>query len=359
MLKSKLTATAAIALAMGLGAGAAQAQSQQAENAEDHCVPPLQAQAEGQVDLRQRFQEMDADSDGFISMEEYKACLSTAEASKRPDAKGMEQAFLRADKNVDERISEEEFHAAAEEKGRGAQAQKAGKGQKDTTDQQANDQTATTIKVEESQPEVTVEQPAPEVTVTVEQPEPEVQVTQAEPSVQVQEGSADQAEPEVTVRTEEPEVTVETTTSEDQSRDQQAEQQQAADQPAEQQSAEQQQAVDQPAEQEPAATDSERLQARAEEIIGQEVINQNGEEVGDVEDLVVRRGDGEIYAVIGVGGFLGLGEKSIAVPFSELDVQKDQVVFMSQQSEDQLEEMPEYNESEEWQSLRQAQPAQQ
>lgn len=344
MLKSKLTATAAIALAMGLGAGAAQAQSQQAENAEDHCVPPLQAQAEGQVDLRQRFQEMDADSDGFISMEEYKACLSTAEASKRPDAKGMEQAFLRADKNVDERISEEEFHAAAEEKGRGAQAQKAGKGQKDTTDQQANDQTATTIKVEESQPEVTVEQPAPEVTVTVEQPEPEVQVTQAEPSVQVQEGSADQAEPEVTVRTEEPEVTVETTTSEDQSRDQQAEQQQAADQPAEQ---------------EPAATDSERLQARAEEIIGQEVINQNGEEVGDVEDLVVRRGDGEIYAVIGVGGFLGLGEKSIAVPFSELDVQKDQVVFMSQQSEDQLEEMPEYNESEEWQSLRQAQPAQQ
>ncbi len=39
--------------------------------------------------------------------------------------------------------------------------------------------------------------------------------------------------------------------------------------------------------------------------------------VGEIEDLLID-GSGQIRAVvIGVGGFLGLGEKSVAVPFEE------------------------------------------
>jgi len=44
----------------------------------------------------------------------------------------------------------------------------------------------------------------------------------------------------------------------------------------------------------------------------------DAEEIGTVNDLVISA-DGEIHAVvIGVGGFLGIGEKNVAVDFSEL-----------------------------------------
>jgi sporulation protein YlmC with PRC-barrel domain len=46
------------------------------------------------------------------------------------------------------------------------------------------------------------------------------------------------------------------------------------------------------------------------------------EKIGDVTDLIMSH-DGKIStAVIGVGGFLGIGEKEVAVPFSSLRVKK-------------------------------------
>ena len=60
----------------------------------------------------------------------------------------------------------------------------------------------------------------------------------------------------------------------------------------------------------------------ATQIIGESVYNGTGEEaqnVGDVNDIVVGA-DGKIEAVIvGVGGFLGIGEKDVAVDFAQLD----------------------------------------
>jgi sporulation protein YlmC with PRC-barrel domain len=53
-------------------------------------------------------------------------------------------------------------------------------------------------------------------------------------------------------------------------------------------------------------------------FIGQAVHNAAGETVGDVNDLVFDR-KGRINSVIlGVGGFLSMGEKSVGVPFSAL-----------------------------------------
>jgi sporulation protein YlmC with PRC-barrel domain len=53
-------------------------------------------------------------------------------------------------------------------------------------------------------------------------------------------------------------------------------------------------------------------------FIGQAVHNSAGETVGDVNDLVFDR-KGRINSVIlGVGGFLSMGEKSVGVPFSAL-----------------------------------------
>jgi sporulation protein YlmC with PRC-barrel domain len=57
---------------------------------------------------------------------------------------------------------------------------------------------------------------------------------------------------------------------------------------------------------------------RASEFIGETVRNGKGEKVGSVDDLILNRGDKVLYAVISVGGFLGIGDKLVAVPFDEL-----------------------------------------
>ncbi len=52
-------------------------------------------------------------------------------------------------------------------------------------------------------------------------------------------------------------------------------------------------------------------------FVGVPVIGMDHVRVGEIEDLLID-GSGQIRAVvIGVGGFLGLGEKSVAVPFDE------------------------------------------
>ena len=57
---------------------------------------------------------------------------------------------------------------------------------------------------------------------------------------------------------------------------------------------------------------------RASEFIGETVRNGKGDEIGSVDDLILNRGNKVLYAVISVGGFLGIGDKLVAVPFQDL-----------------------------------------
>ncbi len=57
-----------------------------------------------------------------------------------------------------------------------------------------------------------------------------------------------------------------------------------------------------------------------EELIGQKVVGQNGEELGTIDDLIIERESGKIeYALISSGGFLGIADTLRAVPISELE----------------------------------------
>lgn len=53
-------------------------------------------------------------------------------------------------------------------------------------------------------------------------------------------------------------------------------------------------------------------------FLGQAVHNTTGETVGDINDLVFDRKGQIRTVVIGVGGFLSMGEKSVGVPFDTL-----------------------------------------
>lgn len=57
---------------------------------------------------------------------------------------------------------------------------------------------------------------------------------------------------------------------------------------------------------------------RASELIGANVYNDGNDSIGSVRDLLLAPQGGQMTAVLSVGGFLGIGSKDVAVPFSEL-----------------------------------------
>jgi sporulation protein YlmC with PRC-barrel domain len=70
---------------------------------------------------------------------------------------------------------------------------------------------------------------------------------------------------------------------------------------------------------------------RAVNYLGRAVVNASGERVGDVNDLIFDRTGKLTTVVVGVGGFLGIGEKNIALgydtlTYSEKDGQRQIVV---------------------------------
>ena len=80
----------------------------------------------------------------------------------------------------------------------------------------------------------------------------------------------------------------------------------------------------------PAATESGNGRVRcctaagdwlASTLIGRTVTNAQGETLGDINDLIVDEQGTVVAVVIGVGGFLGMGEKDVGVRYSALQFQ--------------------------------------
>ena len=57
---------------------------------------------------------------------------------------------------------------------------------------------------------------------------------------------------------------------------------------------------------------------RTSQIKGVEVYNDQNQKIGSVDDVLVDQHGNVKAVVIGVGGFLGVGERNVAVPFNEL-----------------------------------------
>jgi sporulation protein YlmC with PRC-barrel domain len=65
-------------------------------------------------------------------------------------------------------------------------------------------------------------------------------------------------------------------------------------------------------------TQAQKGEYRASKFTGVNIYNNNDENVGEVNEVMVDK-DGSIRAVvIGVGGFLGIGEKNVALPFKSI-----------------------------------------
>jgi sporulation protein YlmC with PRC-barrel domain len=72
---------------------------------------------------------------------------------------------------------------------------------------------------------------------------------------------------------------------------------------------------------------------RMSELLGMTVKNTKGQQLGTVEDIVIGTTSGQIrYAALSFGGFLGIGDQLVAVPWESLrfqhDVQRDEKYFL-------------------------------
>jgi sporulation protein YlmC with PRC-barrel domain len=59
-------------------------------------------------------------------------------------------------------------------------------------------------------------------------------------------------------------------------------------------------------------------QWRASKVIGVNVYNENNEKIGDINEIIIDKSSKVDNVVIGVGGFLGMGEHYVAVPMEKL-----------------------------------------
>jgi sporulation protein YlmC with PRC-barrel domain len=84
----------------------------------------------------------------------------------------------------------------------------------------------------------------------------------------------------------------------------------------------------------------------ATSFIGSSVYTSANENIGDINDMIFDD-KGSIKAVIiGVGGFLGMGEKDVALPLDKITITKDEnnaVKLTVQASRDELEKAPAFD----------------
>jgi sporulation protein YlmC with PRC-barrel domain len=62
-------------------------------------------------------------------------------------------------------------------------------------------------------------------------------------------------------------------------------------------------------------------------ILGRDVFNESGDKIGTIDDLIVAPNLALSYAIIGVGGFLGIGSRDVAVPVQQFKEAAGRIVL--------------------------------
>lgn len=81
---------------------------------------------------------------------------------------------------------------------------------------------------------------------------------------------------------------------------------------------------------------------RVSKVLGATVVNEANEKVGTIDDLIVTPKQNVPYAVLSVGGFLGMGTRLVVVPFDTMKV-GDKNMVLPGATRDSLKMLPEFN----------------
>jgi sporulation protein YlmC with PRC-barrel domain len=85
----------------------------------------------------------------------------------------------------------------------------------------------------------------------------------------------------------------------------------------------------------------------ADELIGMNVVDAAGDNVGSINDLLFGNDDQVDHAIVDVGGFLGFGARTVAIPIDELQIAPEQDQAIVNMTREQLDTMPEWQRGDE------------
>ena len=81
---------------------------------------------------------------------------------------------------------------------------------------------------------------------------------------------------------------------------------------------------------------------RVSKVIGSTVVNDANETVGTIDDLIVTPGERVPFAVVSVGGFLGMGTKYVVIPYNSLQVKDKDHMLLAGATKDSLKTLPDF-----------------
>jgi len=80
---------------------------------------------------------------------------------------------------------------------------------------------------------------------------------------------------------------------------------------------------------------------RASKVIGSSVVNEAGDTVGKVDDIIVGQDGKAPFVVLSVGGFLGIGDKLVVLPYEQLRTSGKKIVLPGA-TKDAMKALPEF-----------------
>ena len=83
---------------------------------------------------------------------------------------------------------------------------------------------------------------------------------------------------------------------------------------------------------------------RTSQLVGSKVYNNANDNIGSIEDIILKPDGSMDEVVLSVGGFLGMGDKYVAVPFSDLKITRDgsSLKIVTLATKDSLKALPAY-----------------
>ena len=80
---------------------------------------------------------------------------------------------------------------------------------------------------------------------------------------------------------------------------------------------------------------------RASKVLGASVVNEAGDTVGKIDEIIVGPDGKAPFVVLSVGGFLGVGDKLVALPYEQMRTDGKKIVLPGA-TKDSLKALPEF-----------------
>jgi hypothetical protein len=77
-------------------------------------------------------------------------------------------------------------------------------------------------------------------------------------------------------------------------------------------------------------------------LLGQDVYNDQGENIGEIEDLIISPERNISYGIVSSGGFLGIGSHDVAIPAKQFQMDEKGRLLLPGATKEKLREMPRF-----------------